>query len=245
MTHTASEHVLSTSCVGVAKVNHLLRSSGEELWAESNALKGFDTIQEGTLGRLFPGSDEDALRQAALGVKAGGLGVRRATDVALPASVASKIMATPKVKQLGEDLARTGLLRPGQLEEQFSTGLQDVTTAFKLQLDAPERSQVDDLVERAQAAAAGDWERLQTGRVGSSEHVLPRAQWTGIEVDDLVEPRAGAEEALGAQGDGRNLEDEGSGEGGTPTVNNLQKQLTVLMDNTRLRDLVRTLLEPR
>eukprot|EP00973_Karenia_brevis_P025738 3550874-Karenia_brevis.AAC.1 len=72
-----------------------------------------------TVNRLFPGVDAEGLDQAALGVKVGGLGLRRARDTALPAALASKIAAEPKVRHMGQCMARAGLLRDGQLESQF------------------------------------------------------------------------------------------------------------------------------
>jgi hypothetical protein len=247
MHHTASEHVLAKSCVGVTKVAHLLRSSGEELRNEQNALRAFDAIQDGTLTRLFPGLNDDGLRQASLGAKAGGLGFRRAYDVALPAAIASKLMAGPKVRQLGEDLARAGLMGPEQLITKFEDDMRSTIEAFKAELDSPERRQVDAFVERAHEAAAGAWARLKNGHTDEDEYVAPRVQWTAIDEEDQVEPRAGFSYPVGAENGINRAEGEADGEvardGQTLTVNNVQKQLCVLIDNTHLRRLVRSLAE--
>jgi hypothetical protein len=93
---TLAEMVLSQACLGVAKVTHLLRACGDELCEEAGALQTFDRVQDGTLGRLVPGCDNEGQTQASLSVKVGGLGLRRARDTALPAVVASRAMAWPK-----------------------------------------------------------------------------------------------------------------------------------------------------
>ena len=54
--------------------------------------------------------------QAVLGVHSGGLGLRRATDVALPAFIAARIEARPLVAQLDRGLGECGLDTPRLLE---------------------------------------------------------------------------------------------------------------------------------
>ena len=68
------------------------------------------------------------------------MGFRRAYDVALPKAIASKIIAGPKVWQLGNDLA--------------ADGMRSISETFNAELDRPERLQVDEFVERAHVAAA-------------------------------------------------------------------------------------------
>lgn len=77
--------------------------------------------------------------------------------------------------------------------------------------------------------------------------VVPRIQWTAIDEDDQVEPMAGFSYTLVAEKSINRTEGETDGEarrdGQTFTVNNVQKQLCVLFDNTHLRRLVRSLAE--
>ena len=101
---------LAQACFGVAKVTHFLRACGDELFEESESLGAFDRIQDGTLERLVPGCDAEARAQSSLSVKVGGFGMRRARDTRLPAVVASRTMAWPKLRQLGDELAKAGLL---------------------------------------------------------------------------------------------------------------------------------------
>ena len=58
------EVVLQRACLGVSKVNHLLRANGAELAAEGEALRAFDTMQVEGLRRLVPSLTADGLEQA-------------------------------------------------------------------------------------------------------------------------------------------------------------------------------------
>ncbi len=86
---SAVEQVLSKVCLGVSKTTHILRIHGHNLAEQRAAVQNFDSEQDSMLRHLFPGQDEEATRQASLGVGVGGLGHRRAEDAVLPASVAS------------------------------------------------------------------------------------------------------------------------------------------------------------
>eukprot|EP00973_Karenia_brevis_P048905 6783971-Karenia_brevis.AAC.1 len=91
---TQIELVMSRACLGVSKINHMLRASGHELLAVDGLLDKFDEIQNATLRRLCPGVQDIGLRQAALGASVGGLGRRTATASAIPACLASSTMAS-------------------------------------------------------------------------------------------------------------------------------------------------------
>ena len=69
---TQVEFVLQRACLGVAKVGHLLRANGTELFLEGAALREFDEVQRQGLVRLAPGISELGLEQA---LRSAGLGV--------------------------------------------------------------------------------------------------------------------------------------------------------------------------
>ena len=79
------EYVMASACLGVSKINHLLRANGMELSSHSDVLEAFDNTQVKTLRRLFPGLSEDGEDQAMRGFRFGGLGLRSAKRTALPA----------------------------------------------------------------------------------------------------------------------------------------------------------------
>ena len=67
------------------------------------------------------------------------MGWRRATDVALPASLAALVAATPQVQSMATAAKKAGLLPVGQAGELLETLAQDTTAAFPSTLDDLER----------------------------------------------------------------------------------------------------------
>ncbi|CAK0851600.1 unnamed protein product, partial [Prorocentrum cordatum] len=246
---SGAELALSQACFGVAKVTHLLRACGDELVEEADALRSFDRLQKGTLDRLVPGCDAESRAQASLSLRVGGLGMRRARDVALPAVVASRAMAREKVQQLDAELAKAGLLRAGQLLAEHAAAARRAVGMLRAEPDGVEAAEVEGLVAEAAHAAAAAWARRMEGKGG--EAAAPRAQWTAFAEDERVAPAGGAEEPLGggaAAGGGPF----GSGDDGVDalperpgargvsrlTATGVQRQLSILVGNSRLRRLV-------
>ena len=118
---------------------------------------------------------------------------------------------------------------------------------FTATLDDAEACQVAPLVRQAAENAATDWQRRTIGQTAVAR--LPRVQWTGIAPMDTVPPSGGAEMPIGAQADDPfhdQPQDDGlaDGPGGglaRLSVTSLQKQLCILVDNTKLRALVASL----
>eukprot|EP00973_Karenia_brevis_P022932 3157984-Karenia_brevis.AAC.1 len=108
--NTQIEYVLSQACLGFSRVTHLLRTSGAIYEQEERALQEFDAVLNSTLERIAPGLDEAGLSQAELCVSAGGLGWRHAKSIALPANVAGRVAARPKIKELAHAMDTAGLL---------------------------------------------------------------------------------------------------------------------------------------
>ena len=95
----AAELTLGRSCGDVSKVNHLLRTSGDILHGAPVA--EFDEMQSAFVDRVLGGGLQGhSLRQAAAGVRSGGLGLRNASDSALVAFVSSRTKAAPNVRHL-------------------------------------------------------------------------------------------------------------------------------------------------
>eukprot|EP00973_Karenia_brevis_P058068 8084212-Karenia_brevis.AAC.1 len=108
---TQIEYVLGRASLGYSRATHLLRTCGAVYAEESKALEEFDDVLRHTLDRLAPGIDGAGQAQAELCVSAGGLGWRSAKNVALPATVAARTMARPKVEELATALECAGLLQ--------------------------------------------------------------------------------------------------------------------------------------
>jgi hypothetical protein len=97
---TQTEHVLNSQSLGIGRVNHFFRVHGHRLARDSAELQAFDDAARCTADRLFPGLTDEFHKQAALSVRLGGLGWRRATEVALPAALAALVAAAPKVRSM-------------------------------------------------------------------------------------------------------------------------------------------------
>ena len=94
-----TELVLLRRCADVCKVTHLLRAAG--LRVADDKQQRFDDLVGRTLRRTRGGGvDAAAQDKAATAVADGGLGLRRAHDLAEPAFVASRVEARPFVLDL-------------------------------------------------------------------------------------------------------------------------------------------------
>lgn len=242
---TGAELVLAQACFGVDKVTHLLRAAGDELFEDQTTLTEFDAIFEGTLRRLIPGVDEFSLRQAGLGLRAGGLGVRKASDIALPAVIASRAMARPKIQELDEAMEEAGLLQGGQLLGEHDRAAREAVRMLQERLDSEEAEQVADFAQACEEGGEQQWEALKQGL--NPQGKVPRAGWSAIGPEDNV-PQAwrggGPREGEDAEGEGpaetgrvdEITDDPGKAETLSPV--GVQRQLSLLVDCSLLRRLV-------
>ena len=217
-----TEHVLNRECLGVGRVNHILRVHGHDLLRPGGALEDFDARTRVEMDRLFPGLAAESHAQAALGPAVGGLGWRRATEIARPANLGALIMAEPKVRSMAASAAHAGLLRAGQLEGRLAAKIRRVEMAYLEGLDEVDRVQAADLLRQAKAAAAEHWSRLASGdSTAARAPVAPAAQFGD---DEPSTARASEDEASPERS--RRM-----------TPQHLQRELSKLADRTRLRAL--------
>ncbi len=109
------ELALTRGCAAVSKVMYLLRALGPQLDSDAgrglpdDVLSSYDDLVDAAVSRIA-GEDlsGEATEQASLGVRLGGLGLRRATATALPAHAASLIDAAPWVQWLDAQAAAFG-----------------------------------------------------------------------------------------------------------------------------------------
>eukprot|EP00973_Karenia_brevis_P019551 2682380-Karenia_brevis.AAC.1 len=225
---------------------HLLGLEGHMLNDRPDLLDTYDKVHASTLERLFPGMREESFAQAALCTSAGGLGARLAKNTALPAALASRAMARPKVAMIGQALQKAGLM-PGQnLIDQFDDTTAGAVEAFRSLLDEPESQQLDGFLSKAADTAAAQW--LSAVGEGPAEQLTstPRMLWN--------DPLANIDEEVGGQRDeqigGRNsnlldgsLRQDPDADGtAIPdrflTISHLQRELSLLVDNTQARRLI-------
>ena len=99
----AVELILKRKCADVSLAAYQLRTVGDRIAVE--ALESYDEVLKRSVDRMLGGDIEDmAWKQAAVGVRDGGLGFRRAARLALPAVLASRTAARPAATLLFRDL---------------------------------------------------------------------------------------------------------------------------------------------
>jgi len=193
------ELVLLRSCASVCKMTHLLRASGNAI--DSRSLESFDAQQDVALCTALCGPlHAEAAAQAALDALEGGLGIRKAKDVALPAFVASRVAARPLVAMLADALASEGFL-PEAFWDGFEAPLQNAIRELGSQLSAPRRAELEDLVQEAASEADASLQDMMNQRV-SARRALARQVDMSARAFGLVHP-AGSEDPesdLGADG---------------------------------------------
>eukprot|EP00973_Karenia_brevis_P086540 12000377-Karenia_brevis.AAC.1 len=97
-----------------------------------------DGTLNSTLSRIASGMTEEGRQQAALGIKVGGLGLRKLQDIAVAASLASKVRARPKVSEIGSALTRAGFMEEGQLVQNYDRHRDMLVATLQQQLHEQE-----------------------------------------------------------------------------------------------------------
>ena len=144
------------------------------------------------LNRLFPGLTEDPHQQAKLGLRAGGIGMRAVTNVARPAALASQITASPKVRELDDNMARAGLIQAGDTHDVFLEDMRMTQEAFEFKLNPAVAPQLQEMVDRGNRSAERQWRALMQGKAAEAdEEETPRAQWLAVHEDDVMAPAGG------------------------------------------------------
>jgi len=212
---SGTEVVLTRRCADVCKVTHLLRSHGPAV--DRDALVDFDQRLGRALATALGGSlHDEALEQASLAVQEGGLGMRRAVDVALPAFVAARVTARPLVVRLAGELRGMGFLSDG-FEEAFDLPVTAAVRCMTEHLATTRAAAVGDLLDTASQVAAEKVTAL------AAQRAVPQLQNSQRRLQQA------AERLVQAAG-GEDPESE-------PTFGGLQRELCNLLDAERADEL--------
>ena len=222
-----TEHVLNRDSLGVGRVNHILRVHGHQLAEADGALAAFDTTAKAEMARLFPGLTDESHEQASLAMKAGGLGWRRASDVARAANLSALVMARPFVRSLAAESTKAGVLPAGVLEAWLDAKTREVEESFLLTLDEADRPKATEYLALARETAERNLGLLSAGLGAAPELSVSFAQ--GDTDDTASRPLAELEE------------DHGRPRRRQLNAAHLQRELSQLADRTRLRALEATL----
>ena len=205
---------------------------GDALQRNGTALREFDEAGRETLDRLFSGLTPEGHDQAALCAALGGLGWRKASDIARPANLAALVQTSPLVRGMAAVAVQAGLLPVGQLEAQLESDTQRAEFAYLEGLDEVERVKAEQFLSVAKDAAERQWQRSLIGSSGL-DGPAPYADtsFAGHQ-EHYVGPQGGMidEETGGPRAVGRRL-----------TPMHIQRELTKIQDCTRLRALEATL----
>ena len=219
-----AEHVLNRQSLGVSRVTHILRVHGRRL-QQAGALAQFDQMTSGEMDRLFPGLTEESHEQATLGAAWGGLGWRRASDVALPANLAALVTAAPMVRDMAAAAVHAGLLPAGVVEGRLDAEIRMTQDAYLATLHDQERSKAEEFISEATAAAVAQWQRLRQGQGVAARAPRARAEYAGPnEHAPLLIPNVHDGGASDIEGAARRLSSQ-----------HVQRELAKLGDSTRLR----------
>ena len=214
----ATEVVLKKACADVSKVVYTLRLNGDRL-AQAGNLPRYSGLLRDSLARSLGGDVGDhGWQQATCGTSEGGLGLRTAEEVALPAFIASRVSAAPAVRMIFAQIEAAGLAPVGVLGGAYEERTNRAIEAFKsvFGMDSPEFDAIELLVAEGAQQAADTWLEMTTGETPPG----PRNETTNL---------------LG--------EDEGEDDGGgrQPRAQHLQKKLSALVDGAKATNLAHSL----
>ena len=158
----ATELVLTRSCADVCKVTHLLRAHGVDI--SDAAASGFDDgLASALQTTLAAPLHAEALSQASMGVKDGGLGVRMVSHTLAPAALASRVRARPLVLHLFQQM-RDLELAPDGLDVVFDAPAQAAEERLRSSLSPAGVARLDLLLQEARTAADVETRALLAGR---------------------------------------------------------------------------------
>ena len=138
------------ACLSVCKVTHLLRAAGP--WMDSEALRSHDVQLSNSVNDMFGCQLCNSSNvQTTCSMRNGGLGLRRAVDLALPAFIASRSDVRTAVFSLIDELFGDDA---GELfTSSFDRGLKEAVDKLKGRLNAGHATEVDTCLAEARDRA--------------------------------------------------------------------------------------------
>ena len=99
---------LTLACLSTNKAVHSLRLAGDVI-DETLLLQYDDTLRQAVSSSLECDISNDSWEQSCRALDQGGLGIHLASEVALPAALASRLTAAPIIDALGTEMERAGI----------------------------------------------------------------------------------------------------------------------------------------
>ena len=166
----------------------------------------------------------------------------------MPASISSRIASRPKIAHIARSFNKAGLIPYSCILNQYDKVTEDAISSFQRCLDEEEKAQVRPLIDSATVYYDNAWNNAKSGSLPASSQEIASASWNPLRrypehgLTHTVSPDVSSQES--AHSGVNELEDpESQGMGASATLFRLQKQLSLLLDNSALRRLVTTLFE--
>jgi hypothetical protein len=187
------EVVLQRRCFDVSKVAYLLRCSGDRVNASAQHI--FDArLRPGTEDAIPGPLSDERWGQTTLGVDAGGLGMREATVVALPAFIASRVASRPLVEEMCRHAEAEGIGTAQACMDVYDTRTRAAAERWGTSLPQGVHEEARRIIEAAAAAATRRWRSWCAGEEEEQEETqLPSASVSRRPGANVV-PDVGAED---------------------------------------------------
>eukprot|EP00973_Karenia_brevis_P091573 12408189-Karenia_brevis.AAC.1 len=158
--HSASELVLTRRCGDVSNFVYWLRCYGDVIGQDPAEQfdKDLRTALESMSGGPLP---DTAWWQSSLGVKSGGLGLRSARDVALPAFIGSRVSSRPMVNAMFEHIESAGLGMASSLLAAYDRRTAQAIDALRGTLPTEAHAELRDIVADGGRTALHRWDTLR------------------------------------------------------------------------------------
>lgn len=151
-----AELTLQRACLNVSKATYVLRCQGDRL--TDTILRRFDQgMATGLESSLWGGLPDDSWHQATLAVDAGGLGMREAQGIALPAFLASRAVARPLVAEMARHTSDAAICSSSLCMQAYDERTQAALARWLAVLPASEHSEVRAVLEDAHDQAGARW----------------------------------------------------------------------------------------
>ena len=227
----AAELVLTRRCADVGNVNYWLRCYGDKLRGEFACKFDVDlrVALEECLGGPLP---DTAWCQASVGVAQGGLGLRRAEQVALPSFIASRVASRPMVSDMFTHVEDAELGAAACLLRLYDQRTDEAVAELLRALPASCADDVADAVAAGHVAAAERWARLTNVALSREDSEMSASQ--DVAADSL---RQIGSVAPGLVMDAGAEDDEHPDYRGAPRGPALQRRLCELVDASVLAEL--------
>ena len=164
--HAATELVLTRSRADVAKLSYWLRCYVDVLGGGGGTADRFDRELRAALSGTLGGDISDtAWWQAGLGVDQGGLGLRPAAEVALPAFIASRLASRPAVEHMCGHMQEGALGAADALLRVYDARTDAAIGKYVATLPQVMHEEITRILMHGQAQAEVDWKRCRDGFV--------------------------------------------------------------------------------